>query len=136
MATSILRRGRLLTGYGSTSHLHRPMTRLAHGQHPPGFYIWNKYFTDEEQKVLAAASLYKLDSLENRQARKKRNNYWMSNRTRPNNLISMFAPDDLYEFEEARTYQLSNILPLMCIYRVIMMESFINIEKCTYPPGQ
>lgn len=121
MATSILSKGRSLLGYGpSHRRLRRSMTSLAHEQYPPGFYFWPNYFTDEEQSVLIAASLYKLDGLESRQARKQRNNYWISNNVSSNDLIKLFAPDELYEFEEVRTFQYS--------FPIAYLTSYVYIQ--------
>jgi alkylated DNA repair protein alkB family protein 7 len=71
-------------------------------QYPPGLLFWPKYFTSEEQRTLLLASLRKLDSLETRLARKKRKDFWKSNPVGSTNVLKIFAPDELYEFEEAR----------------------------------
>ena len=84
----------------------RSLSNISKG-HPPGFVFWPGYFTSEEQRILLEASLYKLDSLETRRARKKRRQYQEANPSIGSaNLLQMFAPDGLYEFEEARSYQL------------------------------
>lgn len=91
------------------SHSRRLLTNLAHELpvYPPGLFFWPKYFTSEEQRTLLAACLHKLDSLETRQARKKRSDFWKSNAVgSTTSLLGMFAPDELYGFEEARLYQL------------------------------
>jgi alkylated DNA repair protein alkB family protein 7 len=87
----------------------RLFTNLGHTplEYPPDLYFWPKYLTSEEQRTLLAACLHKLDNIESRQARKKRRDFWKSNRVGPkSSLVEMFAPDELYEFEEARSNQL------------------------------
>lgn len=71
----------------------------------PGLTFWPSYFSLDEQKTLLAASLYKLDSLESRQTRRKRRDFQRSQLSTGmsdtnNNIVSLFAPDSLYEFQE------------------------------------
>ena len=110
-------------------------------ERPPGLLFWPKYFTSEEQRTLLVASLHKLDNLETRQARKKRRDFWNSNPVgSTTTLLDMFAPDELYEFEEARSYQLPRshqiTLPVISIYRATMTGSFAIFEKRICLPGQ
>jgi len=96
----------------------RSLSNISEGC-PPGFVFWPGYFTNEEQRVLLEASLYKLDSLESRRARKKRRQYWDTNPSKltgSTNLLEVFAPDELYEFEEARSYQLSFLAHSLTAY--------------------
>lgn len=85
----------------------RRFTNLTCGlpEYPSGLFFWPKYFTKEEQRTLLLASLHKLDNLETRQARKMRRDFWKSIPVgSPTSLLKMFAPDELYEFEEARSF--------------------------------
>jgi len=74
-------------------------------QFPLGFSFWSRYFSTEEQETLLAASLYKLDATENPHSRRKRKDYWSSRAAKPLDglgpLTKLFAPDAMYEFEEA-----------------------------------
>jgi len=74
-------------------------------QFPLDFSFWPYYFSMKEQETLLAASLYKLDAAEARQSRRKRKDYWSSRATQPRDslgpLAELFAPDDMYEFQEA-----------------------------------
>ncbi|PPQ77532.1 hypothetical protein CVT25_011329 [Psilocybe cyanescens] len=76
-------------------------------QFPDGFSYWPNYFTNKEQRTLLSASLYKLDSSETRQSRVKRKEYWKSrsndDQTELDPPATLFAPDDMYEFQEVRT---------------------------------
>src|SRR6266545_1719676 len=98
-----------------TTNSLRSLSNISDG-HPPGFFFWPRYFTNEEQRTLLEASLYKLDGLETRRARKKRRQYWESKLVGSSNLLEVFAPDELYEFEEARSYQLSFLVYSLTSY--------------------
>ncbi|KDR81476.1 hypothetical protein GALMADRAFT_239435 [Galerina marginata CBS 339.88] len=88
------------------------MTKFRHQYHisqpqpyPQGFSFWPNYFSDTEQKTLLAASLHKLDQSETRRARRRRKEYWDSKlqsliRLGAGSPASLFAPDDMYEFQE------------------------------------
>lgn len=107
----------------------------------PGLFFWPNYFTREEQRTLLLASLHKLDNLETQQARKRRRDFWKSISVgSQTSLLEIFAPDELYEFEEARSYQLLRshqiTLPAMSIYRATMTASFAIFEKCICLLGQ
>ncbi|PPR08100.1 hypothetical protein CVT24_010561 [Panaeolus cyanescens] len=70
----------------------------------PGFIFWPKFFSLQEQCVLLAASLYRLDSTESRRARKKREKHHplsvKDSLSGSYALGQLFAPDELYEFQE------------------------------------
>ena len=85
-------------------HSRRVFTTIAHesSENLPGFHFWPNYFTKEEQRTLLLACLHKLDTLDIRQVRRKRRDFWKSNPVRSTmSLLEMFAPDELYAFEEA-----------------------------------
>ena len=88
---------------------------------PPGFTFWPTYFSIAEQRTLLAASLYKLDMLETRHMRRRRNIFWNSKLGRENHLEvdplqELFAPDSLYEFQEVSHAQNLSTFPykLLC----------------------
>lgn len=88
----------------SFSHSRRVFTNIAHESYKtlPGFHFWPNYFTREEQRILLLACLHKLDTLDIRQARRKRRDFRKLNPVRSTtSLLGMFTPDVLYEFEEA-----------------------------------
>ena len=70
---------------------------------PCGFQLWSDYFSEAEQRTLLAASLYKLDSTEPRQSRRRRKEYWKSSpEDNTGTLTDLFAPDAMYDFHKAR----------------------------------
>jgi hypothetical protein len=110
--TAALWKGRLCLRHKLVSQPRRLFTNLreSRSERPPGLFFWPKYFTSEEQRTLLAACLHKLDNLETRQARKKRKVFWKPSPV-GSTTTTMFAPDGLYEFEEARSYLLPPSYP-------------------------
>ncbi|CAA7267903.1 unnamed protein product [Cyclocybe aegerita] len=82
------------------------------------FYWWPTYFSRDEQRALLSASLFKLDGMENRRMRKKREAYWASLGVPNSEIIKHFAPDEMYDFAEASSLNLqgafvqSSVVPL------------------------
>ncbi|KAF9483856.1 hypothetical protein BDN70DRAFT_826693 [Pholiota conissans] len=69
--------------------------------YPPGFHFWPSYFSSEEQDVLLAASLYKLDNTEPRPFRRRRKDYWKSQLVHDSGFPhDLFAPDNMYDFQK------------------------------------
>ena len=74
-------------------------------QFPLGFSFWPRYFSLEEQETLLAASLHKLDATEKLHSRRRRKDYWSSRAAKSRDglspLTTLFAPDAMYDFQEA-----------------------------------
>lgn len=86
----------------------------------PGLIFWPSYFSLDEQKTLLAASLYKLDSLESRQARRKRQDFQRSQLSKGlsdanKDIATLFAPDALYEFQEVCTIFYTRCAPVIVL---------------------
>jgi len=106
----------------SRPSLCRQFTGLGVGQYPPDFSFWPDYFTGREQRVLLKASLQKLDASETRISRRRRKEYWKSraHELPSSQLIEFFAPDELYDFQEASVHRylcLYLFLTILYIYR-------------------
>ncbi|KAF9532313.1 hypothetical protein CPB83DRAFT_847634 [Crepidotus variabilis] len=84
----------------SQAHLCRTIFGAAISPYPPGFSFWPNFLNTAEQKLLLGASLSKLDGCEARSHRRRRRDYWSSRPQTPTSLSEMFAPDELYTFEQ------------------------------------
>ena len=110
------------------------------------FQWFPRFFDLAEQHALLSASLRKLDAAEPRASRKRRRDFLASRRQdrqqeQPNDiggiLENTFLPDELYHFEEVRSWRLrsSAASRLTADGRVITMASFDVSGKCVYPHG-
>ena len=73
--------------------------------HPyPGhaFTFFQQFFSREEQRLLLSASLKILDSSDTRITRRRRADFFKSKLSQSNDTdpMELFAPDDLYHFQE------------------------------------
>jgi hypothetical protein len=78
---------------------------------PADDFLWYPHFFDQaEQRTLLSAALRKLDSVEPRASRKRRRDFLASRRQDQSkdieDLRNTFLPDDLYHFEEVRSWRL------------------------------
>src|SRR5882762_8137995 len=66
---------------------------------PRDFSLWPNIFTVPEQRILLAAALQKLDSVESRSFRRRRE---ISTHATPeqSNIQGLFLPDECYQMEE------------------------------------
>jgi hypothetical protein len=72
--------------------------------YPPGhaFTFFPQFFSRKEQRLLLSASLKILDSSDTRLTRRKRADFFNSKLPQSNDTdpMELFAPDDLYHFQE------------------------------------
>lgn len=76
---------------------------------PTDDFLWYPHFFDHvEQHALLSAALRKLDAVEPRASRKRRRDFLAARRQdQPKDigdLKNVFLPDDLYHFEEVRSW--------------------------------
>ncbi|KAF8894474.1 hypothetical protein BD779DRAFT_1434806 [Infundibulicybe gibba] len=65
-----------------------------------GFTFWPKFFSPQEQRVLLAAALFKLDATDDIQTRRRRR-IWAKNLAEsPIMTPELFYPDESYDFQE------------------------------------
>jgi hypothetical protein len=109
---------------------------------PTDDFLWYPRFFDQvEQHALLSAALRKLDAVEPRASRKRRRDFLAARRQDEpkdiGDLKDAFLPDELYHFEEVRSWRLRPIagIRLTAGSRVIMMALFAASGKCVYPPG-
>jgi hypothetical protein len=109
---------------------------------PTDDFLWYPRFFDQvEQYALLSAALRKLDAVEPRASRKRRRDFLAARRQDQSKDIgdmkNAFLPDDLYHFEEVRSWRLRPIagIRLTAGSRVITMALFDASGKCVYPPG-
>jgi hypothetical protein len=109
---------------------------------PTDDFLWYPRFFDRvEQHALLSAALRKLDAVEPRASRKRRRDFLAARRQDEpkdiGDLKDAFLPDELYHFEEVRSWRLRPIagIRLTAGSRVIMMALFDASGKCVYPPG-
>ena len=109
---------------------------------PTDDFLWYPRFFDRvEQRALLSAALRRLDAVEPRASRKRRRDFLAARRQdQPKDIgdtKDAFLSDDLYHFEEVRSWRLRPIagIRLTAGSRVIMMALFDASGKCVYPPG-
>jgi hypothetical protein len=109
---------------------------------PTDDFLWYPHFFDRvEQHALLSAALRKLDAVEPRASRKRRRDFLAARQQDRSkdigDLKNAFLPDDLYHFEEVRSWRLRPIagIRLTAGSRVIMTALFDASGKCVYPPG-
>ncbi len=109
---------------------------------PTDDFFWYPHFFDQaEQHALLSAALRKLDAVEPRASRKRRRDFLAARRQdQPKDvgdLENVFLPDDLYHFEEVRSWRLRPIAGIRLTdgSRVITMALFDASGKCVYPAG-
>jgi hypothetical protein len=109
---------------------------------PTEDFLWYPGFFDQvEQHALLSAALRKLDAVEPRASRKRRRDFLAASRPdQPKDIGDMknaFLPDDLYHFEEVRSWRLRPITGIRLTggSRVITMALFDASGKCVFPPG-
>lgn len=113
---------------------------FASHSYPPGhaFTFFPQFFSRKEQRLLLSASLKVLDSSDTRLTRRRRADFFkyklpQSNDTDP---MELFAPDDLYHFQEV-SFKALKAIHILTVYahRDIMTELSTIFEKFIYPLG-
>lgn len=109
--------------------------------YPPGsaFTFLPEFFSRKEQNLLLSASLKLLDSSDTRLDRRKRADFFKSKSPQSSDMdpMELFAPDDLYRFQEVSPkvdYTYSDSLCLLH-HRDTMTELSSIFERFIYPLG-